>query len=586
LRASLRLRGAGVSAGVAIGPALVVEREATTIFRIGIGADAIPGEIQRFRCALEQARCQLRSIRDRLLKETGPHAHIFDAQLLMIDDPLLAGRSEELVRERGINAEWALRQVAEDLHRAFAEYADEYFKERLSDLDDVIGRIQLNLQGQGEAAPSLSRLPCPSILVIDDLPPSLAAEMDWDNVLAVVTDAGSPTYHTAILARSLNIPGVVGLKDATRLVPPDSLLVVDGAQGVVVIDPAPDELQEFRGLRQGEEARQVRLQATRDLQATSRDGIRVSLQANAEFEEEAARARLYGAQGIGLFRSEYLLGRARAWPEEEAQVDLYRRLIEQMHPYPVTVRVWDLGAPASGDPAQASRANPALGERALRLMRRDPEPFRIQLRALMRAAVAGPLRVMFPFASGPSDLQLILEVVEHARHELAREGVDHADHIPIGLNIEVPSAAATVDLLAPQVDFLSVGTNDLIQYLLAVDRADPAVSAFYEPLHPAILRTILGILRAARECDIPVSVCGEMAGHPVQAAVLVGLGVRELSMSASAIPRVKALIRRMDVARTGAVALECLKLPTAVEIERLVRQALAQELAESERCLG
>ncbi len=583
---SARFRGVGVSAGVAIGPALVVERETATIFRIGIPAQGIPGEIERFGRALEAARCQLRSIRDRLLRETGPHAHIFDAQLLMIDDPLLAGRAEELVRERAINAEWALREVAEELHRAFTDYGDACFKERLSDLDDVIGRIQLNLQGEGGTAPSLSRLPCPSILVIDDLPPSLAAEMDWVNVLAVVTGAGSPTYHTAILARSLNIPGVVGLKDATHQVPPDALLVVDGAQGLVVVDPPADELQRFRDLRQGEHAAQLRLQATRDLEARSRDGVTVNLQANAEFEEEAASALLYGAQGIGLFRSEYLLGRARTWPDEETQVDLYRRLIEQMRPFPVTVRVWDLGAQPSGDPAQCSRSNPALGERALRLMRRDPGPFKTQLRALMRAAVGGPLRVMFPFACGPSDLQLIIALVEEVRRELARDGVVHCDHIPIGLNIEVPSAAATIDLLAPHVDFLSVGTNDLIQYVLAVDRADPAVSAFYEPLHPAILRTLLGILRAAREAEIPVSVCGEMAGQPVQAAVLVGLGVRELSMSASAIPRVKALIRLMDVGRTAAVALECLKLPTACEIERLLRHSLARELAESERCLS
>jgi phosphotransferase system enzyme I (PtsI) len=312
--------------------------------------------------------------------------------------------------------------------------------------------------------------------------------------------------------------------------------------------------------------------------------VALALQANVEFPAEAATAVLYGARGIGLFRSEYLLGRSRAFPSEEEQIDVYRRLLEQLRPHPVTVRAWDVSA-QDVLPGGPSSPNPALGERALRLLGRSPGPFRTQLRALLRAGLHGPLRIVFPFVSGPSDLDAALEQLEAVKAELRREGVAFAADVPIGLNLEIPSAAATADLLAPSVDFFSVGTNDLIQYLLAVDRVDPRVAGLYQPLHPAVLRTLHAIVLAAERASLPLSLCGEMAAEPASALFLLGIGFRELSMSPSSIPRVKEALRGLSCERARAAALFCLELRTAGEVERRLRcelQEAASPLAKGE----
>ena len=315
--------------------------------------------------------------------------------------------------------------------------------------------------------------------------------------------------------------------------------------------------------------------ATRELPARTLDGVEVRLEANVEFLDEAATAQLYGAEGIGLFRSEYLLGRSMRWPSEDQQVDVYRQLIDQMHPHPVTVRTWDVGPEVVGRIGPPS-LNPALGERALRLLRHSPDPFRVQLRALLRAGEHGPIRIMFPFVGGVGDLHMALALLDQAREELRREGVRFREDVPVGINLEVPSAAVVADLLAGEVDFFSVGTNDLIQYLLAVDRTDPRVSDLYEPLHPAVLRTLAQIAKAAREHERPLSLCGEMAGQPLEAVLLVGLGFRVLSMVPSAIPRVKAALRGIREKDAREQAKRCLSLRTRAETVRFVRQVLPE----------
>jgi phosphotransferase system enzyme I (PtsI) len=574
------LRGTAVSPGIAVGRALVVERDAVPVFRLSLAAEEIPAEVGRLEAALEASREQLRAVKERLSREVGaPHAYIFDAHLLMLDDPLLRTRAVEIVQHQQVNAEWALRTVSEELHGLFNEFSDEYLRERSTDLDDVIGRVQLNLRG-APGAPSLERLPGPFILVASDLSPSEAAELDWDKVLAVATDVGSSTYHTAIIARSLGIPAVVGLKDATQQTPTGSLVVVDGTRGEVVVEPSEPILDGFHRAQEEYRREDERLRSTRELPSRTQDGVEVRLEANVEFLDEAATAQLYGAEGIGLFRSEYLLGRALRWPSEDQQLDVYRRLIDQMHPHTVTVRTWDVGLEALGTVGPSS-PNPALGERALRLLRRSPDPFRVQLRALLRAGKHGPIRIMFPFVAGVGDLRLALSLVDEAREELHREGVPFREDVPVGINLEVPSAAVVADLLAAEVDFFSVGTNDLIQYLLAVDRTDPRVSALYEPLHPAVLRTLAQIARVAREHDRPLSLCGEMAGQPVEAVLLVGLGYRELSMAPSAIPRVKAALRAVREDEARRLAERCLCLGTREETVRFVRQELPAVAAAS-----
>jgi len=567
------LHGTGVSPGIALGPALVMERDAAPVFRLSVAAADVEAEVARLQAALAVSGEQLRAIKERLSREVGaPHAYIFDAQLLMLDDPLLRERALEIVRSDLLNAEWALRIVSEGLHGIFSQFSDAYLRERSTDLDDVIGRVQLNLRGS-PGAPSLSRLPGPVILVASDLTPSEAAELDWERVLAIVTDVGSSTYHTAIIARSLGIPAVAGLREATRQIAPGSVLVVDGSRGEVLVDPPGAVLESFREAQQEFRKEEDRLRATRSLAARTVDGVEVLLEANVEFLEEATTAQLYGAAGIGLFRSEYLLGRGLRWPGEDEQVDVYRRLVEQMHPHPVTVRTWDVGLEALG-PTGPSSPNPALGERALRLLRRSPEPFRVQLRALLRAGHYGPVRIMFPFVSGPSDLRLAVSLLEEVKAELRAEGAAFREDVPVGVNLEVPSAAVVADLLSAEVDFFSVGTNDLIQYLLAVDRTDPRVSALYEPLHPAVLRTLFHIAEAARAHGRPLSVCGEMAGQPLEAVLLVGLGYRELSMAPSAIPRVKAAVRGVRESDARELAQRCLGLSTCAEITALVRSEL------------
>jgi phosphotransferase system enzyme I (PtsI) len=570
----MELRAEGVSPGIAVGPALVVDRRKRPAFRILVPPEGVEAEVQSLMRAVHASRRQLQDIKDRLSRDLGaPHAYIFDAQLLMLEDPLLLDRAVGLIREEHVNAEWALRMVSDHLHGLFDEFSDAYLKERATDLDDVLGRVGLNLAGDASGVRSLSRLPGPFVIVAADLTPSEAAELDWERVLALITDSGSQTSHLAILARSLRVPAVTGLRDGTARVPPGSLVIVDGSEGRVLVEPAGDVVASYRQAQERHLAEERRLQSQGPLPAVTRDGVRICLQANAEFPDEAETALRYGAEGIGLFRSEYLLGRGRGWPSEEHQVEVYRRLLERMAPHAVTVRLWDVSA-EDVLPGGPTSPNPALGQRALRLAVREPRPFLTQVRALLRAAAHGPLRILIPFVTGPADLDLALELREQASASLRREGVTFPEHVPLGITAEVPSAALTLDALARRADFVSVGSNDLVQYLLAADRSDPRVAAAYQPLHPAVLRVLRAMLEAVAPLGRPLCLCGEMAADPLQALLLVGLGFAELSMSAAAIPRVKAALRQADSRRLRDVAVSCLALTTAEAVQEELRREL------------
>lgn len=576
----MRLTGLGVSPGVAVGRALVLTRRALDI-RYRVRPEDVPREIDRVSRATSDARRQLQEIQRRLAgaPDADP-ASIFDAQLLMLDDPLLAGRANQLIQEERINAEWAVRRAADELVAGLGRAEDEYLRERTSDVADVAGRLRLNLRaGRGApAAAALMRVSGPVILVADELSASVAAQVDWGEVAGFVSDTGSWTYHTAILARSLRVPAIVGLRAASAVVPPGARMAIDGDAGEAIVDPSEDDLHALEARRRLSQARAATVDAVRPLPPVTPDGVRVTLEANIELADEAADARAHGAEGIGLYRSEFLPATpAGAAPDEEAQYETYRRVIEAMAPGRVTVRTFDGQEGGAAGELGAPRGRAGLRGLRLSLARRDA--FRVQLRALLRASRHGRLRILFPFVTSAEEFLEARRLVAEVASDLRADGHETRE-VPVGAMIEIPAAAVIADLLAAEADFLSVGTNDLVQFALAVDRADERVSHLYEPLHPAILRLIRAVVRGARRHGRPLAVCGEMAADPALAVLLVGLGVTELSMRPGALSAVTRALRATPAGEARRLAARALRAATAAEVERQLGAVLAPEHAE------
>jgi phosphotransferase system enzyme I (PtsI) len=576
-----RLSGVGVSPGIVVGRAVLLMQQPLVI-RFSIGDSRVEAELARLEAAQDRSRRQLAEIRDRVAR--GPASeltHLFDAQILMLDDPLLVPRAAEIVRAQRVNAEWAVHQAFDELAGVFEAIEDAYLRERRGDVADIAGRLRMNLGREGVTAPDLLRhVADASILIADELTASVAAQIDWHKIRGFASDVGSRTYHTAILARSLGVPAVVGLGRASQIVLPGSRVVIDGTGGEVVVEPSEEVLSEITA-RAAELARDERtFVALGEAPAVTTDGVAVSVQANVELPEDVEIARRYGAEGIGLYRSEFLLAMTpTATGDEETQYRVYRRMLEAMFPAPVTIRTYDIdeeqlgmwqGTPAEREPpGAASRSRGPMGLRAIRLLLACPDIFRTQLRALLRAASHGRLRIIFPLISGVEELRQARRVLDEVRTELADEGAQPPE-VPVGVMLEVPSAAATADLLAGEVDFFSIGTNDLIQYSLAVDRTDARVANLYEPLHPAIIRTLRSIVGAAHRRGVPVALCGEMAADPVLLPLLVGLGLTEFSMSPAAIPIAKRVLRQVHADGMRRTAARVLRLATAEEIRRVL----------------
>jgi phosphotransferase system enzyme I (PtsI) len=580
-----RLKGIGVSPGIVCGRAVVLMQRAQ-VLRYRVAPERVGHEVGRLEQGRLRTRQQLHDIRARMARRRGPElASLFDAQLLMLDDPMLVPRAETLVRDDHVNAEWAVQQVFDEFSLVFDEVADPYLRERKGDVADLVGRLKMNLR-QDVASPRdlLSAIQEASVLIADELTPSLAAQVDWTKVRGFATDAGSRTYHTAILARSLEVPAVVGLHEAVGRIQPGQLVVIDGTENEIILDPDEETLARAEHSAHDHHPANVH-EDDRRRPARTADGVHIRLDANIEFADDLATARYAGAEGIGLYRSEFLLTGHRGIPTEDQQYEVYRGMLEGMAPGPVTVRTFDVDedqlALRSADPtlaggwmSEAERGS-RQGLRGLRLSLTRPELFQTQLRALLRAARHGTLRIMFPFVSGVEQLRQARRLVTQAAAELEARGID-VPTVPIGVMIEIPAAAYTADLLAREVDFFTIGTNDLIQYCLAVDRADERVSRLYEPLHPAILRVIVMVRRAAARARIPVSLCGEMASDPALLTLLVGLGLTEFSMTPGAIGVAKQVLaeRRSDELR--ALARRVLRLPTVDEIEHELLSALGR----------
>jgi phosphotransferase system enzyme I (PtsI) len=568
-----RLTGRGVAAGISLGRAVVAVREARQV-RYRLAASGVERERQRLRAARERTRVELEEISSRVSRTVGPaQAAIFAAQLLMLDDPLLVQRADEFVRAERINGDWALDRALGELRDVFVREGDTWLRDRVGDLADVGGRLQRNLRPTRDALVDLvQELDPPLILVADELPPSIAAQIDWTRVRGLVCDVGSPTHHTVILVRSLGVPTVIGLTGATQIIAPGQMVALDGTSGEVVIDPGDEAIERWRQRAEIAAAGLRALSDLRDTPGRTADGVRIRLEANLEIADEVGRVRDAGAEGIGLYRSEFLLDAAHpAASTEDAQCETYRALLGAMRPMPVTIRTFDAGEDRLADSARTAAYRERFGShrerfgiRGVRAAIQHDGLFRQQIRALLRASDAGNLRILLPFVTNAEELQLAREFIDDERRQVG------APAVPIGAMIEVPAAALTVDQFARHADFLSVGTNDLIQYTLAVDRTDERLAGHYEPAAPAVLRLLRIVAGAGRRAGTELAVCGEMAADPLLVALLVGLGFRDFSMTPSAIPVVKRSLGTLDSTLAARVARRALRAATPEAVHAML----------------
>ncbi len=565
------LRGLGVAPGVALGRVLRVETEAVPELPEPVAAEEVDGEIERLEAARRRARSELHALKERVLHSLGDsYGGMFDAQLLILDDPSLVRETEGKVRRERVSASWALASTVTAYLGRFAAIDDPHFQDRGGDLRDVHRRLQAILRERALPAAEPGR---PAIAVAHSLGPAETIGLARGGILGIATDLGGPTSHLAILSQALGVPAVVGLGDVSRRVRPGDEIVLDGSTGIVEIRPGEDERKDALRRREAWRAREAAaIEAAREPVLT-RDGLAVTIRANIEFPEEAAFAARFGAEGVGLYRSEFLfLSRAPDLPSEDEHYRAYREVVEKSAPHPAVIRTFDLGGEKYFHQVlERGEPNPVLGLRAIRLCLKRDEIFRPQIRGLLRAAAHGDLRLLVPLVSTAGEIREVRRVVIEEAGELARKGVPHRGDVPVGIMIETPGAALAADLLAREADFFSIGTNDLIQYALAVDRGNPSVSYLYDPLHPAVVRMLRGVAEAADSEGIPLTLCGEMAADPGYTALLVGLGIRDLSVPPRALPEVRGAVRALDGARAREDVTRALSGRTSAE----VRDALA-----------
>ncbi len=569
-----RLRGIGVSPGIAMGEALLSKRVVFTSRKEIVSEAQVPDEVARLRRAIDRTRDDLVRVRDGITDKLGREsAFIFEAHLMILDDPTLVGGLEAIVREDRARAEWALSKTNSRYERLFESLADDYFRQRRSDVSDVLTRVYRNLEvrREEEKAPQKQH-----ILVAHELLPSEAAlRFSKELTLGVALDMGGQTSHTAILARSLGIPAVLGLRDVTRQVREGDFVIVDGTDGEVIVDPPPAVRREFQAKKEKYETYGRELQKTATLKSVTLDKVRFVPQANIELPEEIAPALAMGAEGVGLFRSEFIYLRRETLPTEEDHFETYARLARGAYPHPVTIRTLDIGGEKSLPQLNIEKEpNPALGLRAVRLSLRNKELFRTQLRAILRASAEGSLRLLVPMVTEVDEILDVKDILEDVKRELRRQGAAFDEKIPFGVMIEVPAAAALADVLLKEVDFVSIGTNDLIQYFLAVDRSNEFVTYLFKPLHPAVLRLIRSVIQAAAKAGKDVVVCGEMAADTLGAIMLLGFGLRTFSMNPIFIPRIKKALRSIECKTAERIVEETMKLRSARDIEEYVTEEI------------
>ncbi len=565
------LRGISAAPGVAMGKAfLYTDDESPSIPRYGIRVGDIESEWARLTDAVRAAEEEVRELAERASLEMGvEHAKIFEAHLLMLGDPDLMEQIRDRLTAQKRNIEWVVWDLARDLYQKMSAAQDAYLRERAIDISDVSQRLLNRLLHVKKM--SLAELPDDVVLVTHNLLPSDTLVMDKKRVKGIAMNMGGRTSHTAILARAFEIPAVLGLTEATREIASGDFVIVDGSSGIVLVNPEEAVVERYRGLTERMRADVSNLLSERDLPAVTTDGRRVALKANIEIPEEADHVLDHGAEGIGLYRSEFLFLSSGYKADEESQYEAYKRVIEALPGKPVTIRTLDVGGDKIIPELQEEEKNPLLGWRAIRFCLAHRELFKTQLRALIRASAAGDLRIMFPMISGIEEYEAALEVLEEAKAECRAKGHTCCDSLTVGLMVEIPSAAMTADILAARTAFFSIGTNDLVQYSLAADRGNERVAYLAQPFHPAVLRFIKTTIDAAHAAGIPAAMCGELAGDPMATAVLLGFGLDEFSMSAASIPLVKRIIRGSSAADCASLAEQALKLCSYRDVEALVR---------------
>lgn len=578
---NLKLQGLAASPGIAIGMARVTDRSKVSVVEMLIDPVDKAAEIKRFCQAVDKVREDLQSLKLQLEADRGPeHLFVLDTHLLILDDAMLTEQTAAIIDSECVNAEGALKRTLTRYREFFDGIDDEYLRERASDVEIVGERILRQMAGVSQEP--LQEFDGKVVVIAHDLSPADVLQIDKSRVIGFVTDLGGKTSHSAILARALEIPAVVGVETATATIKSGDRLIIDGATGAVVLNPDDETFREYLRCKQYYEYCERELAKLRELPAITVDGHRILLKGNVEFVEEVPSLKGHGGEGVGLFRTEMLFMNRTDLPGEEEQFDAYVAMVKAISPAPVSIRTLDVGGDKFvPDLNLDDELNPAMGLRAIRLSLRNAETFRPQLRAILRASAFGQVRIFFPMISGVAEVREVKRLVHEVMDELRGEGIPFDEDIKLGVMIEVPSAVLMADLLAEEVDFFSVGTNDLIQYTLAIDRTNEHLSHLYEPLHPAILRSLKMVVDAAHAAGIDACICGEMAGEPAYLPILLGLGFDELSMSPPSIPRVKQILRRCSIAEARELVARALRLPTADQVDTFLRGEISAHFSDS-----
>ena len=573
------LTGVSGSPGICIGQAYLVDKEGVNVVeKYPVSAENIKKEIIRFKSAVKQTRDELSEIISSLPEELSQHINILESHMALSNDKMLYGKTIDEIESQKVNAEWALKLIVTNIKEMFKTIPDPYLQSRAADIEQVSDRIMRNLVGAEEV--SISSINKRVILVANDLTPADTSQIQLEKVMGFVTDRGGKTSHTSIIARTLEIPSIQGLGNATAVIKNEDIIIVDGNDGVLIVHPTDETLLKYRDKRLNYELYKADINRASRNPATTLDGCSIKLKGNIELAEELVSVIDHGGEGIGLYRTEFQYLSRTSFPSEDELFEGYKGVVELMAPEAVTIRTLDI----NGDKALSyyddtdKEMNPALGLRAIRFCLKRPDVFVTQLRAIMRAAVYGNIEVMFPMISGLEEVLETKILMKQASDDLAEEGVAHSSDIRIGIMIEIPSAVVMAEELADEVDFFSIGTNDLTQYMLAIDRGNRKVAYLYNSLHPAVLKMVNHVVKIAEKKNIDVCMCGEMASDPFNMPVLIGMGLKELSMTPQSIPAVKDVIRKINKKDSQEIAKKALRMKTTREISQLIKETAATRL--------